>query len=104
MELERVLFWMFLQTEKMQEELRVIFSLMENLETDSLPGMFSPLLFLNYLFLKRYSAYVTQMDVLFPTSTVKEAILFSALCRLPEKIPYEDKTAFVDGIPKFIIK
>lgn len=35
----------------------------------------------------RTTAYVTQSDVLFPTHTVKEAILFSAMCRLPEEVP-----------------
>lgn len=46
----------------------------------------------------RYTAYVTQNDILFPTSTVREAVSFSAMCRLPEEVPYAQKQQFVDQI------
>lgn len=41
---------------------------------------------------------MTQTDVLFPTSTVREAITFSAINRLPEEIPRERKLEFVNEV------
>ena len=35
------------------------------------------------------------MDIHSPTSTVAEALQFSALLRLPRDVPVEDKEAFV---------
>ncbi|KAM9966535.1 hypothetical protein ACTFIR_006755 [Dictyostelium discoideum] len=46
----------------------------------------------------RLSAYVEQFDVLPPTQTVKEAILFSAKTRLPSDMPNEEKIKFVENI------
>lgn len=51
----------------------------------------------------RYAAYVTQTDILFPTATVKEAIIFSAMCRLPSQVPVEEKMEFVNSILTKII-
>lgn len=46
----------------------------------------------------RYTAYVTQTDILFPTHTVKEVIQFSAMCRLPEAVSVEEKKRFAEQI------
>ncbi|GAM18188.1 hypothetical protein SAMD00019534_013630 [Acytostelium subglobosum LB1] len=46
----------------------------------------------------RTSAYVEQLDVLPPTQTVREAILFSAKTRLPSSMSLVDKEAFVENI------
>jgi hypothetical protein len=51
----------------------------------------------------RWAAYVTQTDVLFPTSTVREAITFSAKCRLSEQVSEEEKMAFVDSIYYLVV-
>ena len=42
-------------------------------------------------------AYVTQDDNLIGTLTVRETIGYSALLRLPDKMPREDKRALVEG-------
>jgi len=49
-------------------------------------------------FFTRTSAYVEQFDVLPPTQTVRESILFSAANRLPASMSMEEKTKFVDNI------
>lgn len=46
----------------------------------------------------RYTAYVTQNDILFPTHTVKEAIQFSAMCRLPDTVSPDEKIRFAEQI------
>uniref|UniRef100_A0ACD5UDL3 Uncharacterized protein n=2 Tax=Avena sativa TaxID=4498 RepID=A0ACD5UDL3_AVESA len=43
------------------------------------------------------AAYVTQDDNLIGTLTVRETIGYSALLRLPDKMPREDKRALVEG-------
>lgn len=48
--------------------------------------------------LYRYTSYVTQTDILYASSTVKEAVQFSAMCRLPEALPTEAKLAFAEKI------
>jgi ABC-type multidrug transport system ATPase subunit len=42
-------------------------------------------------------AYVTQDDNLIGTLTVRETIGYSALLRLPDKMPRDDKRALVEG-------
>ncbi|KAF2073524.1 hypothetical protein CYY_005173 [Polysphondylium violaceum] len=49
-------------------------------------------------FFTRTSAYVEQFDVLPPTQTVREAILFSAQNRLPSSMTLDEKVKFVDNI------
>ncbi|KAM9999027.1 hypothetical protein ACTFIZ_002596 [Dictyostelium cf. discoideum] len=49
-------------------------------------------------FTNRIRAYVEQMDVLPPTQTVREAIAFSARCRLPPEVSKEERECFVDRI------
>ncbi|KYQ91325.1 ABC transporter G family protein [Tieghemostelium lacteum] len=49
-------------------------------------------------FFTRISAYVEQMDILPPTQTVREAIQFSAKCRLPQDMPTEEKLEYVENI------
>ncbi|KAM9981256.1 hypothetical protein ACTFIY_003555 [Dictyostelium cf. discoideum] len=46
----------------------------------------------------RTSAYVEQMDILTPVSTVREVILFSAKNRLPNSVSIQEKEEFVDNI------
>eukprot|EP00966_Prymnesium_polylepis_P148141 3422278-Prymnesium_polylepis.1 len=41
-------------------------------------------------------AYVTQEDVLCPTQTVREALMFSAMLRLPASVPLEEKARRVE--------
>eukprot|EP00668_Euglena_longa_P040941 GGOE01053882.1.p1 GENE.GGOE01053882.1~~GGOE01053882.1.p1 ORF type:complete len:1449 (-),score=551.34 GGOE01053882.1:379-4257(-) len=43
----------------------------------------------------RYSGYVEQMDIHSPCTTVVEAVMFSALLRLPREVSQEEKEAFV---------
>eukprot|EP00884_Botryococcus_braunii_P006931 jgi/Botrbrau1/16239/Bobra.0066s0024.1 len=47
---------------------------------------------------RRVSTVVWQRDVLLPTATVREAIMTSALLRLPQKIPLAEKRRRVDMI------
>ena len=44
------------------------------------------------------TGYCEQMDVHEGTSTVKEALIFSALLRQPRDVPYKEKIAYVDHI------
>lgn len=47
---------------------------------------------------QRTTGYCEQMDVHEATSTVKEALIFSALLRQPSTMPYEEKIAYVEHI------
>ncbi|KAK7415703.1 hypothetical protein QQX98_005738 [Neonectria punicea] len=47
---------------------------------------------------QRMTGYCEQMDVHEATATVREALLFSALLRQPQEIPYEEKISYVDHI------
>ena len=47
---------------------------------------------------QRTTGYCEQMDVHEPTSTVKEALIFSALLRQPESVPRSDKLDYVERI------
>jgi len=47
---------------------------------------------------QRMTGYCEQMDVHEATSTVKEALIFSAVLRQPRDIPHEEKLAYVDHI------
>lgn len=44
------------------------------------------------------TGYCEQMDVHEGTSTVKEALVFSALLRQPRSVPEQEKLAYVDHI------
>ena len=44
------------------------------------------------------TGYCEQMDVHEGTSTVKEALIFSALLRQPRHVPEAEKVAYVDHI------
>eukprot|EP00741_Cyanophora_paradoxa_P001197 tig00000459_g1155.t1 len=46
---------------------------------------------------KRVSGYVEQFDLLFPTMTVREAVVLSALLRLDARTPRGDKIAAAEG-------
>lgn len=47
---------------------------------------------------QRMTGYCEQMDVHEATSTVREALIFSAVLRQPRDVPYNDKIAYVDSI------
>jgi len=47
---------------------------------------------------QRTTGYCEQMDVHEGTSTVKEALIFSALLRQPSTVPQAEKIAYVDHI------
>jgi ATP-binding cassette, subfamily G (WHITE), member 2, PDR len=47
---------------------------------------------------QRRTGYVQQQDLHFPTSTVREALRFSALLRQPASVPREEKLAFVEYV------
>jgi ABC-type multidrug transport system ATPase subunit len=47
---------------------------------------------------QRMTGYCEQMDVHEATSTVKEALIFSAVLRQPRDIPHKEKLAYVDHI------
>ncbi|KAF2070274.1 hypothetical protein CYY_008406 [Polysphondylium violaceum] len=49
-------------------------------------------------YFNRVVSYVEQFDVLPPTQTVREAIQFSAICRLPKEVSKEERESFVDKI------
>ena len=46
--------------------------------------------------------YVEQRDLHNPTDTVREALLFSAKCRLPTNVSDESRIAYVDEILKLL--
>ena len=47
---------------------------------------------------QRMTGYCEQMDVHEGTSTVKEALIFSALLRQPRNVPEAEKLAYVEHI------
>ena len=47
---------------------------------------------------QRTTGYCEQMDIHEATSTVKEALNFSALLRQPSTVSYEEKIAYVEHI------
>ncbi|KAK0390579.1 hypothetical protein NLU13_0083 [Sarocladium strictum] len=51
---------------------------------------------------QRKTGYVQQQDLHLETSTVREALKFSALLRQPESTPYEEKVAYVDEVIKLL--
>ena len=53
-------------------------------------------------FMKKISGFVFQDDLILPTMTVKEAVSMSAILRLPESMPKEEKLARVDDLIKML--
>ncbi|VVT57142.1 uncharacterized protein SAPINGB_P005555 [Magnusiomyces paraingens] len=51
---------------------------------------------------QRKTGYVQQQDVHLATSTVREALIFSALLRQPENIPRKDRISYVDEVIKVL--
>ncbi|KAK9371409.1 putative ABC multidrug transporter [Lipomyces kononenkoae] len=51
---------------------------------------------------QRKTGYVQQQDLHLPTSTVREALRFSALLRQPESTPKADKCAYVEDVIKML--
>ncbi|KAF1808725.1 ABC drug exporter AbcA [Eremomyces bilateralis CBS 781.70] len=51
---------------------------------------------------QRKTGYVQQQDLHLPTSTVREALTFSALLRQPAKVPREEKLAYVNEVIKLL--
>ena len=51
---------------------------------------------------QRSTGYVEQLDVHEPTSTVREALRFSALLRQPTEVPKEEKYEYVEKIIKLL--
>lgn len=51
---------------------------------------------------QRKTGYVQQQDLHLETSTVREALAFSALLRQPHNIPREEKLAYVDEVIKLL--
>ena len=51
---------------------------------------------------QRKTGYVQQQDLHLQTSTVREALNFSALLRQPARIPREEKLAYVDEVIKLL--
>ena len=47
---------------------------------------------------QRKTGYVQQQDLHLSTSTVREALVFSALLRQPESVPKHEKLAYVDEV------
>lgn len=47
---------------------------------------------------QRQTGYVQQQDLHLPTSTVREALLFSAFLRQPSSVPREEKAAYVETV------
>ena len=47
---------------------------------------------------QRKTGYVQQQDIHLPTSTVREALNFSALLRQPKKVPHEEKLDYVNEV------
>jgi ATP-binding cassette subfamily G (WHITE) protein 2 (PDR) len=47
---------------------------------------------------QRKAGYVQQQDLHLPTSTVREALRFSALLRQPSTVPKAEKFAFVEEV------
>ncbi|KAJ5729680.1 ABC multidrug transporter A-2 [Penicillium malachiteum] len=51
---------------------------------------------------QRKTGYVQQQDLHLETSTVREALTFSALLRQPHSIPYKEKIAYVEEVIKML--
>ncbi|KAJ5630294.1 ABC multidrug transporter A-2 [Penicillium longicatenatum] len=51
---------------------------------------------------QRKTGYVQQQDLHLETSTVREALTFSALLRQPHKTPYNEKIAYVEEVIKML--
>jgi ABC-type multidrug transport system ATPase subunit len=51
---------------------------------------------------QRKTGYVQQQDLHLPTSTVREALNFSALLRQPASIPRREKVAYVEEVIKML--
>lgn len=51
---------------------------------------------------QRKTGYVQQQDVHLETSTVREALIFSALLRQPEHVPKQEKIDYVDEVIKIL--
>ncbi|KAJ5233124.1 ABC multidrug transporter A-2 [Penicillium chermesinum] len=51
---------------------------------------------------QRKTGYVQQQDLHLETSTVREALTFSALLRQPHSIPYKEKVAYVEEVIKML--
>ncbi|KAJ5381155.1 uncharacterized protein N7496_003583 [Penicillium cataractarum] len=51
---------------------------------------------------QRKTGYVQQQDLHLPTSTVREALEFSAILRQPASVSHKDKVAYVDEVIKLL--
>ncbi|TRM65094.1 ABC-2 type transporter-domain-containing protein [Schizophyllum amplum] len=51
---------------------------------------------------QRKTGYVQQQDLHLETSTVREALIFSALLRQPKEVPRDEKIAYVDEVIKLL--
>lgn len=51
---------------------------------------------------QRKTGYVQQQDLHLQTSTVREALNFSAILRQPASVPYKEKIAYVDEVIKLL--
>jgi ATP-binding cassette subfamily G (WHITE) protein 2 (PDR) len=51
---------------------------------------------------QRKTGYVQQQDVHLETSTIREALEFSALLRQPRHVPRAEKIAYVDEVLKLL--
>src|SRR3954470_3333967 len=49
---------------------------------------------------QRKTGYVQQQDLHLATSTVREALIFSALLRQPKKVPRQEKFDYVEEVIK----
>jgi ATP-binding cassette, subfamily G (WHITE), member 2, PDR len=49
---------------------------------------------------QRKTGYVQQQDLHLATSTVREALIFSALLRQPKKVPRQEKIDYVEEVIK----
>ena len=55
-----------------------------------------------FLAFQRKTGYVQQQDLHLETSTVREALIFSALLRQPAHVPRDEKIAYVDEVIKLL--
>lgn len=51
---------------------------------------------------QRKTGYVQQQDLHLATSTVREALTFSAVLRQPKATPHDEKIAYVDEVIKVL--
>lgn len=47
---------------------------------------------------RRKICYVLQQEIFFPTLTLQDTVMYNAMLRLPEKMPYAHKVSIVDNI------